>query len=53
MSTSLLVIEKGTIVKINGIPFELNSDTIVRGRSENLKLIKKEDPTAIKVSSDR
>lgn len=33
-----LLIKKGTVIHINGFPFELKNSTIVLGQEENLKL---------------
>ncbi len=35
-----MVIEKGTVIHLNGIPFKLSEDTQVLGNDENLKLAK-------------
>lgn len=33
-----MIIEKGTVIKLNGIPFELKEDAFVVGEEDNLKL---------------
>lgn len=33
-----MIIEKGTVIKLNGIPFELKEDAFVIGDEDNLKL---------------
>ena len=33
-----MIIEKGTVIKLNGIPFELKEDAFVVGDEDNLKL---------------
>ena len=35
-----MVIEKGTVIHLNGIPFKLSEDTQVLSNDENLKLAK-------------
>ena len=35
-----ILLPKGQIIKIRGIPFKLESDTVVLGRRENIALIK-------------
>ena len=35
-----MVIEKGTVIHLNGIPFNLSADAQVLGSGENLKLAK-------------
>ena len=35
-----MVIEKGTVIHLNGIPFKLSEDTQVLGSDESLKLAK-------------
>ena len=35
-----MVIEKGTVIHLNGIPFKLSEDTHVLGNDESLKLAK-------------
>lgn len=34
-----LMLPKGTIVKVKGVPFELNSDTLVTGNRSNHSLV--------------
>jgi hypothetical protein len=41
--TERLVIPKGTTIKLGGLPFQLNGDTIVIGTKENFEMAMKDD----------
>ena len=52
-----IILPAAQTIKVNGVPFQLNSDTLVTGNRENLKLLGEGyksfgDPSVLCVSQD-
>lgn len=44
-----IIFQKGTIIKFEGIPYELGEDTIVLGNTKNLPCVEIKDRTLLKI----